>query len=116
MDAAVRSNAASLHASAMDEESKKVDADMRAQAESVKAVKEAQRKAMKEELEEDAKEKKDIMKPSAPHKMFRPSKSEPKKDVAKKAIEEDGQREGALQNKMQDMMGSMEKIRASIDH
>lgn len=52
--------------------------------------------------------------------MFKPhnKKFDPKapEEVAKRAVEEDGRREGALQSKMEDMMGSMEKIRAEISH
>lgn len=118
-----RSSAASLHADAMAAESKQVDADLKQQMKSLKEVRASQTisGAMKDELEQEKQAKKDILKflkPEHPHPVFRPKKFNPKapEEVAKQQVLEDSRREGALQDKMTDMMGSMEKIRAQIGH
>eukprot|EP00746_Dinoflagellata_sp_MGD_P160578 gnl/MRDRNA2_/MRDRNA2_87413_c0_seq1.p1 gnl/MRDRNA2_/MRDRNA2_87413_c0~~gnl/MRDRNA2_/MRDRNA2_87413_c0_seq1.p1 ORF type:complete len:417 (+),score=158.29 gnl/MRDRNA2_/MRDRNA2_87413_c0_seq1:62-1312(+) len=122
IESEVHSNAESLHAAVMDAEAKKVAADMKQQEDSLKEVKNAQRMAMKEEAEQAKEAKKQFLKQqnSQHHQMFKPhpQKFNPQapEEVAKRAVEEDGRREGALQSKMEDMMGNMEKIRAEISH
>lgn len=114
-----RSDAADLHAAAIEADSKKVDADLKQQMESVKEVKAAQQMAVSDELKEEARARRDILKPH-PRQMFRPhpKKFDPNapEEVAKRSLEDDARREGGLQDKMKDMMGSMEKIREQIGH
>lgn len=114
-----RSTAASLHAAARDAQEKEVAADLKHEEEEEKEVRAAQKKAIKE-IKEDAEDQKKMMHVERPHRMFRPKKYDPKskspEQVAHQILDEEGRREGALQNKMKDMMGSMEKVREQIGH
>jgi len=108
----------SLHKESMEAKNKQVEADLKEQQKSVEEAKKFSQNAMKETLKEAQKQEQETLKPMAPHKMFRPKKFNPKSPdaVAKRSIEDVGRSEGALQNKMEDMMGSMERVRQQIGH
>lgn len=119
IESEARRNAASLHAAVMDADAKKVEADLKKQKDEMEVVKNAERAAQKEDLKEAQEAKKNVLKPKHLQ-MFKPHTTkfnpEAPEEVAKRAVEEVGRREGALQGKMEDMMGNMEKIRAEISH
>lgn len=118
IESEARSTSASLHAAAMDAESKRVEADMKEQMEQVKEVRVVQKEAMELKKKEDAEARKAILSSGHPHQLFRPKPFNPKapEEVEKRAIDADARREGGLQDKMKDMMSSMEDIRAQIGH